>query len=183
MATHTNMMYARASGMRTFQPSAISWSYRKRGRVQRIHITKKIQNITLRKKNPEVAMVWSTPPVSSQWVNGMSHPPKNRVVTMAHTVTTFEYSAMKKKENFMALYSVWYPAINSDSASGMSNGSRLVSANPAIRKMKKERKSGRTYHRPSCWSRTMAERLTLPDRSRTGIKLRPIATSYDTIWA
>ena len=38
---------------------------------------------------------------------GMSHPPKKSVVTMAHTVTTLAYSAMKKKENFIALYSVW----------------------------------------------------------------------------
>src|SRR5919107_6419167 len=111
----------------------------------------------------------------------MSHPPKNRVVTMAHTVTTFEYSAMKKKENFMALYSVWYPAISSDSASGMSKGSRLVSAKPEIRKMKNERNSGSTYQSPSCCSRMMAERLTLPERSSTGIRLRPMATSYDTI--
>ena len=80
----------------------------------------------------------------------MSHPPKNSVVTMAHTVTTLEYSAMKKKENFIALYSVWYPAISSDSASGRSKGSRLVSAKPEIRKMKKERKSGSTYQSPSC---------------------------------
>jgi hypothetical protein len=36
----------------------------------------------------------------------MSQPPKKSVVTMAHTVTTLEYSAIKKKENFMALYSV-----------------------------------------------------------------------------
>src|SRR6476646_10589067 len=103
----------------------------------------------------------------------MSHPPKKRVVTMAQTVTTLEYSAMKKKENFIALYSVWYPAISSDSASGKSKGRRLVSAKPEIRKMKKERKSGSTYQRPSCCSRTMADRLTLPDSSSTGIKLRP----------
>ena len=70
-------------------------------------MTKKIQNITFTKKKPAVAMVWSTPPASSQWVNGMSQPPKKSVVTMAHTVTTLEYSAMKKKENFIALYSVW----------------------------------------------------------------------------
>ena len=80
----------------------------------------------------------------------MSHPPKKSVVTMAHTVTTLAYSAMKKKENFIALYSVWYPAISSDSASGRSNGRRFVSANPEMRKMKNERNSGRTYQRPVC---------------------------------
>src|SRR5215210_2843915 len=115
-------------------------------------MTKKIQNITLTKKNPAVAIVCSSPPLSSQWVNGMSHPPKNSVVTMAHTVTTLEYSAMKKNENFMAEYSVWYPAMSSDSASGRSNGRRLVSAKPEIRKMKNERKSGSTYQSAICCS-------------------------------
>src|ERR1700694_5421171 len=133
--------------------------------------------MTLRKKKPEVAMLCSTPPDSSHRVKGMSQPPKKSVVTMAQTVTTLEYSAMKKKENFMALYSVWYPAISSDSASGTSKGSRLVSAKPEMRKMKKERNRGSTYQSPSCCSRTMAERLTLPDRSNTGIRLNPIGTS------
>ena len=39
-------------------------------------------------------------------MNGMSQPPKNSVVIMAQTVTTLAYSAMKKNENFIALYSV-----------------------------------------------------------------------------
>src|SRR3954466_9313641 len=97
-------------------------------------------------------MVWRTPPDSSPPVNGISHPPKNSVVTMAHTVTTLEYSAMKKNENFMAEYSVWYPAMSSDSASGRSNGRRLVSAKPEIRKMKNDRKSGSTYQSAVCCS-------------------------------
>ena len=37
----------------------------------------------------------------------------------------------------MLLYSVWKPATSSFSASGRSNGTRLVSANAAIRKMMK----------------------------------------------
>src|SRR5919112_1934624 len=113
-------------------------------------MTKKTQNSTLRKNTSQVARVGSRPPERSQSVNGMSHPPKKSVVTMAQTVTTLAYSAMKKKENFMALYSVWYPAISSDSASGMSKGSRLVSAKPEIRNMKNERNSGRTYQTPIC---------------------------------
>ena len=107
----------------------------------------------------------------------MSQPPKKSVVIMAHTVTTLAYSAMKKNENFIALYSVWYPAISSDSASGRSNGSRLVSAKPAIGKMKNERKRGITYQSPACCCATMVLKLTLPDMRRTGIRLSPIATS------
>jgi hypothetical protein len=61
----------------------------------------------LRKKTSHVASVGRIPPERSQSVNGMSHPPKKSVVIMAQTVTTLAYSAMKKKENFIALYSVW----------------------------------------------------------------------------
>ena len=70
-------------------------------------MTKKIQNRTLKKKTSQVTSVGSRPPDRSQSVNGMSHPPKNSVVIIAQTVTTLAYSAMKKKENFIALYSVW----------------------------------------------------------------------------
>ena len=94
--------------------------------------------------------------VWSQWVNGMSQPPKKSVVTMAETVTMLAYSAMKNIENFMALYSVWYPAISSDSASGMSNGSRLVSAKPGDQEDEEATgtAAGRTT-RPSCCARMM----------------------------
>src|SRR5262252_7415260 len=72
----------------------------------------------------------------SHIVNGMSQPPKNSVAISALTVITFAYSAMKNIENFIALYSEWYPAISSDSASGRSKGNRFVSANAATMKMK-----------------------------------------------
>ena len=47
---------------------------------------------------------------------------------MQLTVTMLAYSAMKNDANFMLLYSVWNPATSSFSASGRSNGTRLVSA-------------------------------------------------------
>jgi hypothetical protein len=47
----------------------------------------------------------------------------------AVTVTMLAYSAMKNAAKFMLLYSVWKPATSSFSASGRSNGTRLVSAN------------------------------------------------------
>ncbi len=72
----------------------------------------------------------------SRAVNGTSQPPKKRVAIRALCVTIPAYSAMKKSENFIALYSVWYPAMSSDSASGKSNGRRFVSANADTMKMK-----------------------------------------------
>ena len=61
--------------------------------------------------------------------NSGCHPPRNSTVAMQHTVIMLAYSAMKKEANFMLLYSVWKPATSSFSASGRSNGMRLVSAN------------------------------------------------------
>ena len=55
------------------------------------------------------------------------------------------YSAMKNSAKLIELYSVWYPATSSCSASGKSNGARLVSAMPAIMKMKKPSGCRKTY--------------------------------------
>src|ERR1035438_9247657 len=62
-------------------------------------------------------------------------PPRNKIVATQQTVTMLEYSAMKKPAKLMLLYSTWKPATSSFSASGRSNGMRLVSAKAAIMKM------------------------------------------------
>ena len=51
-----------------------------------------------------------------------------------HNYTT-KKPAKKKKANFNPEYSVWKPAVSSDSASAKSNGPLLVSAVLAIRKI------------------------------------------------
>src|SRR5579862_9715201 len=73
---------------------------------------------------------------------GAIQPPRNSSVAMELTVIMLAYSAMKKLANFMLLYSVWKPATSSFSASGKSNGTRLVSANAAITKMIKLKTCG-----------------------------------------
>src|SRR5437870_4990378 len=65
--------------------------------------------------------------------NGLCQPPRKSKVAMLAAVNMLAYSAMKNIANFMALYSVWYPATSSVSASGRSNGMRLVSAKAAVR--------------------------------------------------
>ena len=60
--------------------------------------------------------------------HGATQPPRNSSVAMQLTVIMLAYSAMKNEANFMLLYSVWKPATSSFSASGRSNGTRLVSA-------------------------------------------------------
>ncbi len=65
------------------------------------------------------------------------YPPRNSVVAIAQTTTMFTYSARKNSANFIELYSVWNPPTSSDSASGRSNGARLVSPTIEITKIRK----------------------------------------------
>src|SRR5689334_7778776 len=60
--------------------------------------------------------------------NGESQPPKNKMVHRQDTVIMLVYSAMKNMANIKLAYSVWNPATSSDSASGRSKATRLVSA-------------------------------------------------------
>src|SRR6202158_6272932 len=74
------------------------------------------------------------------------HPPRNKSVATADTVIILQYSAMKNAANFMLAYSVWKPATNSFSASGRSNGMRLVSAKAAMmNRMKLMMLKGKTW--------------------------------------
>ena len=59
------------------------------------------------------------------------------MVAIAETVTMLTYSARKNSANFSDEYSVWNPPTSSDSASGRSNGARLVSPTIAITKTTK----------------------------------------------
>ena len=54
------------------------------------------------------------------------------MVAIAETVTMLTYSARKNSANFSDEYSVWNPPTSSDSASGRSNGARLVSPTIAM---------------------------------------------------
>ncbi len=65
-------------------------------------------------------------------IGGGCHPPRNSVVATADTVTVLMYSARKKNANLIELYSVWKPPTSSPSASGRSNGVRLVSPTIAM---------------------------------------------------
>src|SRR6266404_3151043 len=75
--------------------------------------------------------------------NGESQPPKKRIEHRQETVIMLVYSAMKNMANLKLAYSVWKPATSSDSASGRSNGTRLVSATAAMKKQRKPRICGK----------------------------------------
>src|SRR3954452_20858372 len=94
-----------------------------------------------------------------------------------------EYSASMKNANFIAEYSVWYPATSSDSASGKSNGVRLFSAFIATKKQKQPTSCGKRFQTCISWYCTIFTRSSEPLIIRTPTIERPNGTSYDTICA
>src|ERR1700692_2596544 len=72
----------------------------------------------------------------SRFGNGRNHPPNQSVTAIEDTAIMAEYSARKNKDQRKPLYSVWKPAVNSDSASAKSKGARLVSATIATANIK-----------------------------------------------
>src|ERR671910_3575510 len=113
---------------------------------------------------------------------GPRHPPRNNVTPIAATVTVETYSPRKNIANVIPEYSVWNPATSSVSASARSNGGRFVSAIPQIRYTTKAGNIGTTFHTRSC-AATISENARCPLYISTATSERPIATSYEIIWA
>src|SRR5262245_44422389 len=122
-------MFASEIGISHFQPSAMSWSKRYRGNVERNQMYPKMKAETFARNH-------TTPGTTSRkskaftFGNGGSQPPKNTVTATQEMMIIAVYSPRKKKANFTPEYSVLKPETSSDSASGRSNGLRLVSATP-----------------------------------------------------
>src|SRR5215470_13498705 len=86
--------------------------------------------------------------------NGRIQPPSQRVIAIDDTAIMAAYSPSMNKDQRRPLYSVWKPAVSSDSASGRSKGARLVSATIATAKMKNEMKPSGKYlkmNQMCCW--------------------------------
>src|SRR5512136_2782972 len=113
-------------------------------------------------------------------VNGPCQPPRNRVTVMAQTVIMLAYSAMKNMAYFMEEYSVQKPDTSSVSASGRSNGVRLISAREQTKNRKKARGCLNAYHssppNPDCrvtiW---LSDRV--PDSMNTDTRASPAESS------
>src|SRR5256714_5155958 len=120
-------IHTRLTGSSTFQPNRMNWSYRSRGKVPRSHTNTNSRMSTFAVNHssghqPELA------PCHTVVIGaGARQPPRNSVVHRPETVTMLTYSARKNSANFSDEYSVWNPPTSSDSASGRSNGARLVS--------------------------------------------------------
>ncbi len=66
---------------------------------------------------------------------------------------------------------------SSASASGRSNGNRLVSARADTKKRRKPKVRGNTNQRDACWVRITSAKVTFPARITTAMTLMPSATS------
>ena len=96
----------RANGNKTFQPIAINWSYRNRGKDHRTQIYMNKNTRVLQQKAPTSRTVFNSGLISAPDRNGICHPPKNNVAIRADAVVILAYSAIMNMENFILLYSV-----------------------------------------------------------------------------
>src|SRR5215469_6258883 len=135
--------------------------------------------------------------VNGNTASGGSHPPRNRMVHMAHMVQIAAYSPSMNIMYGVEPYSTMKPATSSDSASTRSKGGRLVSASAETKKTMNIGNNGSQYQfnivnhgRPRrwaspdvAWASTMSLRLSEPAHSNTVIMTKPMETSYETICA
>jgi hypothetical protein len=112
--------------------------------------------------------------------SGMLYPPKNRIAVSVDISTIEQYSPRKKNTKIIPLCSVKKPATSSDSASGRSNGVRLVSASAEIKKMINIGSSG-TTNQTASWLSIMLMILKDPD-SRITVRIAELRiSSYEII--
>ena len=128
-------MQMNASGVNTFQHRFISWSTRRRGSVQRIHIcipTRVSVFNTIHNMPQAVPVVQFAKCAAPILGNGVFQAPRNNITLIIDTKNIMEYSEKNTKAKRIPVNSVWKPATSSDSASGISNGARLLSASEAM---------------------------------------------------
>src|SRR3954463_8921865 len=112
--------------------------------------------------------------------HGPCQPAKNNDKASADSVIMLTYSAVWKRPQRMPLYSVWYPATSSVSASGRSNGGRLVSAITAKKKTSMPASCGMKNQIVAPCLLTMSTRLSDWPISTTPSTDSASETSYET---
>ena len=187
-------MFTMLSGTRNFQAKFISRSTRIRGSVARTQNIRKMKNSTFPMNTP--SRITSARRmlnggaarrhVGGERTNGSgSPPPRNSTVARQLIAKMLRYSPRKNRPNLMLEYSVWKPAMISDSASGRSNGVRFTSAMLAISRIRNARKPGgdrMNQPKSTCWLK-MVTRLRLPVQSTIGTIESTWGISYETSWA
>src|SRR5688572_4949950 len=127
------------SGSSTFQQKAMSWSMRRRGMAERIHMSAKIQSALLKVVMPS-CQIQSGPgqPSSKKSVgSGTAHPPRKTTEPKTLNAHMEAYSESWNIDQRMPEYSTKNPPTTSDSATGMSKGARWSSESMAVKKMRK----------------------------------------------
>ena len=110
-------------------------------------------------------------------LTGDSQPPKKQIAIITDSHNILLYSAKKNSAKVMAEYSTLKPATSSASASGRSNGARLVSANNEIKNTTQVGNNGKQNHVPIfCWL-TISIKLNELEQTAIGSNSRPIETS------
>jgi hypothetical protein len=96
---------------------------------------------------------------------------------MADIKSILLYSPKKNMAKIIEEYSTLYPATNSASASGRSNGARLVSANIETKKMAAQGSKGAANQTVRFWAKIISVKLEDPANKITGRMVKPIETS------
>jgi len=108
--------------------------------------------------------------------HGARQPPRKSVVATAETLIMLMYSARKNHANFIDEYSVWKPPTSSPSASGRSNGARLVSPTMDATYTRNAGTSAMPHHNCS-WESTICDVDMEPATMKTLTSERPMASS------
>ncbi len=108
---------------------------------------------------------------------GKCQPPRKKRALREDLRMMLLYSARKKRANPLAEYSTLYPETSSASASGRSNGCRLVSARDVIKKIILIGNRGAPSQMVFTCLSTLVEKFTVPAMRISEISVEPSATS------
>jgi hypothetical protein len=106
-----------------------------------------------------------------------NQPPQKRTTLIADMSNILLYSPKKNIAKMMEEYSTLYPATSSASASGKSNGARLVSANIDTKKIIAQGNKGAANQIVRSCAKTISVILDEPASRITGRIVSPIETS------
>jgi hypothetical protein len=108
---------------------------------------------------------------------GKLQPPQNRITFKVDIIIMLAYSAMRDSAKPIELYSTLYPATSSASASGESNGGRLVSARVGMKKTSDSGNRGIPSQIHVLWNVTISESERDPTHISTEMIISPNETS------
>jgi len=117
------------------------------------------------------------PEIKLKLCNGGSHPPKKNKTMIVAIINILLYSPKKNMAKIIEEYSTLYPATNSASASGKSNGARFVSASIETKNITAHGKRGKTNQIVFSCAATISVKFKDPENKITGRIKSPNETS------